>query len=816
MLSAAVGRFLLFVVLAHAFSFAYIEASVISNSRMELCDRTSPDDSKLQCSEKISMNLAINQGERNEIQYTFSEVNGEQIEEPLTIVVRKSVPKILYPVFYTQDYNAKPFERIVYKEDLFVSECRDDEGSGHPTCGYELDEDNQPIFGSQGFCCSCTLAQRLGIERPDARAMLDCTAFITKKSSAHCMRYGSLWYSAFEIGTEQKSFDIDIEIKNTVTQEVVKFLTLSPENPGVTDTSVGLYAKLIGDFQSFRGLPNFGSKLLMAPSYPLEDPIVKAGSKFWMFVDKSMVSVDGSECNKVGVNHRAFRNQGKACENRKMECLQNQLQDLHNEDAVFAQQGRVGKYFISNYGNFTMQATNRVLEMALDDNVASSVLLVLDAESVKIVDNRGTGRIVSGQVKTFEALSRDGVLIVGFINTGKVSAEFILTVTDCSSNINPVVSKSVYAMIGSEQNVLFDITTNTRFESSNQCTVTLMDTTYSVLDSVIVPFDTSETIVRRGDKGTNTTGTEEVRDSGGRRGLGNCQGCLFANLLCKVINGCIVDLAIVGAIAFGVIVAIIGLILFTYVGGWSWTLLLVKGLVSTCKGGMSFLGVIRSLKPRTSMPSRRSTDDGNEITASEDMKTGRVMKYSDHEYLEMFRRMMEAKMIPNMSPYSDMHGIYGHSNWSMSSNGEMTQALLLQLIRNGQHGCCFMNIDRDRNARLHALVSGSMPTRCGPSFSIAGNLVPSQMSLCELKTQVRENNGRLPSKCQLMFVIHKRMNLQVLTYTEKEGKWKQCRRVREISARSFGPIPLEQCLKDGLLSHPEPIYDCINLTFYNR
>src|SRR5690606_21091796 len=98
------------VFLLHIFQ---THAGVISNSKIELCDRTSADDAELQCSEKITMSLAINQGERDEIQYTLNEVDGQQIEEPLAVVVRKTVPKLLYPVYYVRDFNANPFERIV-------------------------------------------------------------------------------------------------------------------------------------------------------------------------------------------------------------------------------------------------------------------------------------------------------------------------------------------------------------------------------------------------------------------------------------------------------------------------------------------------------------------------------------------------------------------------------------------------------------------------------------------------------------------------------------------------------------------------------
>lgn len=107
-------------------------------------------------------------------------------------------------------------------------------------------------------------------------------------------------------------------------------MTVSPSEMFAKNDNVGVSAQLVGDFATYQEFQTFSSKYLFIPSYPVDDSMVKAGSKFWQFVDRQLVTLDGSECNKIGTSYTAFRNQQKGCENTAMSCLQNQLLDYHN------------------------------------------------------------------------------------------------------------------------------------------------------------------------------------------------------------------------------------------------------------------------------------------------------------------------------------------------------------------------------------------------------------------------------------------------------------------------------------------------------
>lgn len=52
----------------------------------------------------------------------------------------------------------------------------------------------------------------------------------------------------------------------------------------------------------------------------------------WMFIAKEAVTLDGSQCDKIGVSYEAFQNQGNKCGMIIGSCLKNQLEDFNAED----------------------------------------------------------------------------------------------------------------------------------------------------------------------------------------------------------------------------------------------------------------------------------------------------------------------------------------------------------------------------------------------------------------------------------------------------------------------------------------------------
>ena len=51
-----------------------------------------------------------------------------------------------------------------------------------------------------------------------------------------------------------------------------------------------------------------------------------------MFISKELVTLDGSECDKIGVSYEAFQNQANKCSMIIGSCLKNQLEDFNSDD----------------------------------------------------------------------------------------------------------------------------------------------------------------------------------------------------------------------------------------------------------------------------------------------------------------------------------------------------------------------------------------------------------------------------------------------------------------------------------------------------
>ena len=65
-----------------------------------------------------------------------------------------------------------------------------------------------------------------------------------------------------------------------------------------------------------------------------------------MFIQKEAVTLDGNECDKVGVSYEAFQNQATRCGMLIGSCLKNQLEDFNAADLQTINEGLFYKYSI--------------------------------------------------------------------------------------------------------------------------------------------------------------------------------------------------------------------------------------------------------------------------------------------------------------------------------------------------------------------------------------------------------------------------------------------------------------------------------------
>ncbi|KAL9655103.1 hypothetical protein ABK040_008884 [Willaertia magna] len=513
------------LLLFFVFFYSLFEVYISLSSKITTCLPSETD-----CKSELQVTISLSSGGRQDLSFTLSQTkkeNGEAVDlEPIDITITKTPPKAVYPLIYVQTFNGKPTENIIYKNDFLVPSCVDSATSKAPTCGWIQDNAGKNVEGSQGFCCSCSVGQMFGgSER--TRGSLNC-GFLQMRSSAHCMRMDEVFWNAYELEAYSTKFDIKVASKK-------ESLTVNPSKKIVSNGQMRV--ELSGDFSVYKSIPLFESKYLFIPVTPSYHPTVLAGKQNWMLIDKSMVTLGGTECNKIGVSYNQFRNQPNACSQLPLACLANQIEDLRQDDLKAMGGGKKsGKYIISNYGSFSINSTEeneKVLTMDIEDDTSSQINIFIDADSVVFVNYKSLGGIVKAWVDKFESMSREGTLHAIIINKGNTLGKYVVTITECSSNILPITQKSATLDPGQSLDLIFSVRTNLDLDYTNQCKVSLLHSDGEKIEETAVVFDSSAYVAKNGSLSqSGVVGTESDKS------VGICVCGSPFDLICIVLHGC--------------------------------------------------------------------------------------------------------------------------------------------------------------------------------------------------------------------------------------------------------------------------------------
>jgi hypothetical protein len=82
-----------------------------------------------------------------------------------------------------------------------------------------------------------------------------------------------------------------------------------------------------------------------------------------------------------------------------------------------------------NCPTFLLQSSGLKLQFVVNQILSSVVSLELNADQVRYLVNRSPGKILSAVVPTFEAVSRNGNMLVVVQNNGTLTADYTLTVS---------------------------------------------------------------------------------------------------------------------------------------------------------------------------------------------------------------------------------------------------------------------------------------------------------------------------------------------------------------------------------------------------
>lgn len=550
-----------------------VEAIVVASSSIEHCERRGDAD-PLPCKKKMVVTLVVDSEQAAGVEEVVAlreatdktrDGGAERVEfEPIRLLVSKSQVRYMYPLFYVRSFNAKPYEENIATK--LVGGCRD-AFVPSATCGLATDGSGNSIPYSQGFCCSCSACQLSGICRPGGRGLATCDVF-GKAAMASCLRFGKLWYNGYSIGSGSAWYRVRVALvvdgANGTASARQSAFELGPDVTMGFSAEFGAWARLVGDFVPPETPLDLTGKMLFVPTTPVEHERVAAGPKEWLLLDKHHVSVNGRECNKVGVSYEAFATQGSRCQLQRGSCLADQLEDYRTKDLEAEASGRRGAYMARFFGDFCFDAWNATTASAsphisyvMRGSLTTMVTIAISADKLRYVQSVSQGKIVfAGVQKAFMSSSRDGVLTVGVRNTGTVTAQYTLSVGDCTGDVFPIHAQPVSIRPQEEvvRRFYLNVQDTETQEMTIRCAVTLRDSRGSVTDSEFFEFQVTGVVKTSGAQGG------EVPTGGGRSVVGAggsaCARCEWHDVLCLWWNDCLLRMLVRIFIAVGVFCAV--------------------------------------------------------------------------------------------------------------------------------------------------------------------------------------------------------------------------------------------------------------------
>ena len=399
-----------------------VESSIIASSRIETCHRTAG--SSAQCRPRLTVSLTVGTGEDFAAETillpnaTDDAGRVHSLVRPLKVSLRKLPTVAQYPVVYLQNVNEQPYEAQhrcnVHNCDSLVStNCR-----------------------GSGFCCRCPLWSTSGIskKKKTLRGTLKCDFFSAASALVSCMHLNTSWYEVYDVLEPQlvHSVEVVVNASNISSENTATVGTVTPE-VRMKDVHVAYHA----DFSSSWSAPSFrGMHFIRA----------RTGGKEAM-LDKSYFSLDGSQCNKIGVSMSAFSTQPSRCGADSGACLQNQIPDVERQALQRRAEGRQSSYFMSDYGDYEgLELSHKIVSYRLPPQRLVS-LVTLTAESEDLVYVLGVihVRVVEASVTSSSRKEANGrvVLRVEVVNLDDVVGSITFSCNTNSTATFPAVTTTL-------------------------------------------------------------------------------------------------------------------------------------------------------------------------------------------------------------------------------------------------------------------------------------------------------------------------------------------------------------------------------------
>ncbi|KAK3027550.1 hypothetical protein RJ639_042319 [Escallonia herrerae] len=527
---------------------------ILSKSKLEKCEKVS-DSGGLNCTAKVVIDLAVPSGSSGREASIVAEL--VEVEENLTakmrtlrvppvITVNKSAAYACYELTYIRDLPYRPEELYVKTRKCepdagadVVNICerlRDDKGhiieNTQPTCCPCGDQRRVP--SSCGNFCKCSLSvvwHYQNLMQDAAYKFVAIDYFYIelvdkmmkgKANTAHCLRFPGDWFHVFGIGQRSVGFSVRIEVK---TGSKLSEVVVGPENRTAISNDNFLRVNLIGDYVGYTNIPSFDNYYLVIPRQgsPGEPQNLGRNYSMWMLLERVRFTLDGLECNKIGVSYEAFNGQPDFCSAPLWSCLHNQLWNFWDADQnrlsrkqvpLYGVQGRFerinqhpvmfqqlwiccSRFFSSSLYSCMQNAGSHSFSIGLTEVLSTNLLIELSADDIEYVYQRSPGKILSINVPTFEALTQFGTATITTKNIGEVEASYSLTF-DCSKGVSQM-EEQFYIM--KPQEVMprsFKLYPTTDQAARYLCSAILKDSDFREVDRAECQFTTTATVLDNG------------------------------------------------------------------------------------------------------------------------------------------------------------------------------------------------------------------------------------------------------------------------------------------------------------------------------
>ncbi|KAI3756455.1 hypothetical protein L1987_56276 [Smallanthus sonchifolius] len=463
-------RLLIFIsfILSHHIVNAGIQ--ILSKSKLEKCEK-SYSNAPLNCTKKIVIDIAVpseSSGKEASIVARVDEVEEKSsdsmrtLREPPVITINKSAAYAQYELTYIRDVPYRP-------EELFVKTRKCERYAGANVVQHC---ERQPT------CCPCGKWRRV----PSS-----CGNFFNKMTkgkvnTAHCLRFPGDWFHVFGIGQHSIGFHIRITVKKgSETSEVV----IGPNNRTASSLDNFLRVNLVGDFVGYNSIPSFEDFFLVIPRQGSQGKPQDLGRNYsmWMLLERVRFTLDGLECDRIGVSYEAFNNQPGFCSAPFLSCLHNQLWNFWEAD-----QNRIRR---------NQDAGSHSFSIGIAEVVNSNLLIELSADDIEYVYQRSPGNIISITVPTFEALTQYGTATITANNTGEVEASYSLTF-GCSGGVNQMEEQFFIMKPTQVVDRYFKVRPTTDQAAKYVCTAILKDSDFNETDRAECQFTTTATVLDNG------------------------------------------------------------------------------------------------------------------------------------------------------------------------------------------------------------------------------------------------------------------------------------------------------------------------------